>query len=515
MKQENTKTQPVIFIAAMCAMLGGALHTNSALAADQVLIMTISDYRNAPLPGVRYDANNAMELAQKLGYDTSRVTVLRDQQITANGMRQALSDFSARVQNNDRVFIYYSGHGASYLNSRGQCSAALVSQDEKLVDTQEIKKHLDQIKGKVQDVLVIFDACYSGGHQDLALMAAGGSQRGGKSAMRAEGLSSKAWMPKEGERCDTPVNFTKSWPSPTLGARGISNPENNFTFIAAASEQQVALDDKEKGGLATTSLLQCATDGVATSALASPATLAKCAQAKINASVPSLNARYGSKWTAHDLQVDGNTQRPLVSVRTVAPSSVEPGLTVPSTNAGRVMQSFKQILAGANGNWVLSVQPTKQTVALGLPESERAVFFPYSTNQSGYGYLLYVGSDGIDMMQMFPAPGQLGSKLPTQGKFPGVRIDGPAGKNTFLFILSKTTRSFDDIFKNGSAEITPASLVKVQCETTKRNAVPISDSGSPCSRQRNGTVLTEAAESSAESAGFDGYAAQMVEIEGR
>lgn len=480
----------------------------AAQAADQVLIMTISEYARAPLPGVKHDAQNALQLAQKLGYNTVQATVLKDQQLTSQGMRQALREFSARVQTNDRVFFYYSGHGASYLN-KGQCSAALVTQDAQLIDTQEIKQYLDQIKEKVQDALVIFDACHSGGHQDLALMTAGGKSRGPAGDARSIGLIGKAWTPKEGESCSQPVNFTKSWPAPQIGSRSIANPDNNFTFISAASEQQVALDDKDRGGLATTSLLQCASDGVATSGLATPATLAACAQLKIDVAVPALNVKYGSKWTAHTLEVKGNKQRSLAQVKTVQPVASAQSLPLTTSDSAQVIQKFEQLLAGVNGNWALSVQPTAMNISLSQPDPQREVTFPFTSSQPGYGYILYVGSDGKDMYQLFPEPGE-NNAMPAGGKFPTTRIDGPAGNNTFLFLLTQTPRDFSQVFKTNGVAINGDVLTNVQCEMENRNAVRI-NGRAQCGGKRN-AVRTDKEKSLG---AVEGYAAQLVVVEGR
>lgn len=480
----------------------------SAQAADQVLIMTISEYDRSPLPGVKHDAKNALQLAQKLGFNTAQATVLKDQQLTSQGMRQALREFSARVQTNDRVFFYYSGHGASYLN-RGQCSAALVSHDAQLVDTQEIKQYLDQMKEKVQDALVIFDACHSGGHQDLALMTAGGKSRGAIGDARPTGLSGKTWTPKEGESCNQPINFTKSWPVPQIGARSITNPDNNFTFISAASEQQVALDDKERGGLATTSLLQCASEGVVTNGLATPATLAACAQSKVDVAVPVLNAKYGSKWTAHTLEVKGNKQRSLAQVKTVPQAEPAQNAPVASSASAQVIQRLEQYLAGANGNWVLSVQPTALNINLSQSDAQRGVAFPFTSSQPGYGYVLYVGSDGKDMYQLFPEPGE-NNAMPASGKFPETRIDGPGGKNTFLFLLTQTPRDFSQVFKANGVAISGDVLTNVQCEMENRNAVRINGQAQ-CGGKRN-AVRTDKEKSLGP---VEGYAAQLVVVEGR
>ena len=105
---------------ALAALAGGA-----AQARDHVLVLAISNYVQQPLRGVRFDADNALRLAAGLGYDTASATVLKDDALTTAGLQRALGRLSEGVAMNDRVFVYYSGHGAS-LREGKQCVQALV-----------------------------------------------------------------------------------------------------------------------------------------------------------------------------------------------------------------------------------------------------------------------------------------------------------------------------------------------------------------------------------------------------
>ena len=72
-------------IIAVC--LGVAL-VMPAKAADHVVIMAISNYVSAPLAGVRHDPQNALQLAEKLGYETTGATILRDKHTPPSLFRQ-------------------------------------------------------------------------------------------------------------------------------------------------------------------------------------------------------------------------------------------------------------------------------------------------------------------------------------------------------------------------------------------------------------------------------------------
>ena len=67
-----------------------------------VLVMTIANYGSQPLEGVKFDGRNALEIAQRLGYDTSQATVLKDGQLTSQGLKEAIGQLSTQVQRNDR-----------------------------------------------------------------------------------------------------------------------------------------------------------------------------------------------------------------------------------------------------------------------------------------------------------------------------------------------------------------------------------------------------------------------------
>lgn len=476
-----------------------------AMAADQVVIMAISNYPSAPLAGVRHDPQNALQLAQKLGYDTSAATILKDKQLTAQGMRDAFRELAERVQRNDRLFFYYSGHGASSLVG-GKCSSSLVTQDEKFIETAELKSYLNLMKSKVQDALIIMDACFSGGLRDIALPS-GSRSTPGEAAISTGGLNGKSWIPKTGEKCHEPVNFTKAWQAPQDGARGLTRlPEHNFTFISAASERQVALDDRNRGGLATISLLQCAQDGVPTNGLATAEQLAACAQKLVTEAVPRLNAQHGTRWTAHTLEVAGNKDRPMVDVKTLPASAP---VVSDSSRSEQVVSALRQIAKdGSNGNWAFSVQPSSTAVRLADSEKKRVVTFPYNSSQAGFGYVLYVGTDGQDMKQLFPEAGE-NNFLPASGEFPALRIDGPPGNNTYLFAMSQVPRDFESVFlqANSGAPASNATMTAIQCELGKRNAVRVNPGG-PCEKSRN-SIRVKPAQSSGD---IEGYAAQMVTV---
>ena len=509
---------PLLMVLAMASLTG------KAMARDHVLVMTISKYATQPLLGVRFDAGNALQLAGKLGYDTQSPTVLKDGQLTSKGLRDALESFASQIQPNDRVFIYYSGHGAS-MRQANQCVQALVGQDGGFVDMAELSTKLDRVKSRTSDVLVIIDACHSGGLNDIAVTRS----VTGDAKTTSSGLSSKAWQSKDGEACHSPVNFTKSW-NPGVAQPGVraAFPQNNFVFIAAANEREVALDNPDKGGLATTSLLTCAESGVADtdgSGAVSAAELATCAQKIIAEEVPKLNARKGSRWTAHTVETYGNNKRPLLikpipaaetAPAAVAVANAEPGIGLVAQQpslAQRTLAAFEQIVAGANGNWAVSVD-MPSNVRLGANAPVR-----YGTQQAGYLSILYVGSDQRDI-QVLAANELVEATSANQTRLLGnIPISEPAGANTFLFYFSQTpidaTAMLGNAAQGDKVPVTTDLLHSVHCGSglaaRARNAGSLQKNSSPCPPLGRNAGMLQVAKGAA----VDGYGAVVLNVLGK
>jgi hypothetical protein len=479
-----------------------------ACAADHVLVMTISDYPRNALEGVRHDAQSALRMARKLGYDTAGATVLKDSQLTGTGLRAALAGLLSRVQRNDRVFIYYSGHGYS-VTQQNHCVQGLVAQDETLIPTAELSAQLDGIKTLVSDALVIFDACFSGGNRDMSVT------RGGAGAVseEPEAFRAKVWTPRGGERCELPVNeLAKAWEPPDAAeaTRALVFPKSNFTFIAAATEREVALDDRERGGLATTGLMQCVDEGVASAG--GPVTaqdLAACAQAHVDRQVQRINARLkGRQFLPHQVTVYGNADKilPVVTVDRPGAPAPRPSATGGAT-ADRVLAAFRRFAASSNGNWGLRVEPSAERAALG-----QSVRLRFQTNQPGYVQLLYVGSDRREIRRIWPAEGQVRRVEVSEGELPiSLRLSPPAGENTVLMVLSSQPLDLDPILRGGAAPASTGTLQQLSCELMRqRNLVVKEDGPAPtaCASAPGGPGMSVGA------GGVDGYTARIVTLEG-
>ena len=131
------------------------------------LIIGISRYADAgtpPLPGARVDKQSATQMAQAMQVPQSNIHYLQDEEATGSSIRKALQDMTARVQDGDRVFIHYSGHGTRYNDPvAGGCVEALLAYDGGNITNREMADMLKTITNKTDKLFVMYDACHSGG----------------------------------------------------------------------------------------------------------------------------------------------------------------------------------------------------------------------------------------------------------------------------------------------------------------------------------------------------------------
>lgn len=540
MKKKSPLKNKFFFGLSLVAALYANISVKAFAATDHVLVMTISNYAESPLKGVKFDADNALKIATKLGYDTAQAMVFKDSQLTAKALKEAIEQLSAKVQQNDRVFVYYSGHGYSQKQGN-QCVQTLVGQDLGLVSSEEIDKQLDLLKKKLpSNVFVLIDSCHSGGLRDMVVSRNVADARFLKSITGdSSRLNSKAFEAKSGESCDTAVNLGKSW-SPVsardMNSKGTVFPQNNFTFIAAANEREQALDDSQRGGLATVSLLDCLDDGVKDldgNGSISSSELIACAQEKVNVAVPLINQRANKKYLPHTIEAYGNKAKSLSTVKVIAvaqnnvqvnqPVAVIPSSNTPnsanlqkitySSDALRTLIAFQDFASGSNGNWAASIE-MPDSVKMG---TDAAVY--YSSVQPGFVTILYVGSDGKEIKAIAEnAPIEA-----TQKKFLGnipildCKDVSCPGINTFLAIFSQGELDINNMLNRAKAGdkilVSPQLLANISCATDaslNRNAGLMklaTGCNSALSRNAGSMKL-------AKGANIDGYAARIAVVNG-
>lgn len=135
------------------------------------LVVGIDDY--AKWPKLQYAVRDAEAvkamLVDRLGFDKDHVFLLRNQEATRAGILSVLDGklSSSAVQRDDRVFVFFAGHGATRELSSGRELGYLVPADSDpaalsadAIPMTQIQDLAESIPAK--HVLFVMDSCYSG-----------------------------------------------------------------------------------------------------------------------------------------------------------------------------------------------------------------------------------------------------------------------------------------------------------------------------------------------------------------
>ena len=223
-------------------------------ASRHALIIGIGDYAAsgvATLHGVKQDMQSAASMASAMSIPESNITYLRDKDASAQQIRQAITDLGSRVRPGDRVFVYYSGHGARWVEPStdpNACTEGLLASDGQAVTNQEMSKLLSPIASRADKLMVFYDACHSGGIANQPLRT------------RTVQTANAIFTPKFGgvvnsEICAKPSNLKTRSLSGALAQQGIV--AENIVSIAASRPDEVSFDDPKNGGLATSAWRDC------------------------------------------------------------------------------------------------------------------------------------------------------------------------------------------------------------------------------------------------------------------
>ncbi|WP_313244779.1 polysaccharide deacetylase family protein [Stenotrophomonas rhizophila] len=135
------------------------------------IVIGIDDY--AQWPKLEYASHDAQAIADTLngqfGFPSSQVIVLKNQQATRNNILAAFHDRLAddRTGRDDRVFVFFAGHGATRRLASGRDLGYIIPVDSNpdefatdaiaMTDIQNIAESM-----QAKHVMFVMDACYSG-----------------------------------------------------------------------------------------------------------------------------------------------------------------------------------------------------------------------------------------------------------------------------------------------------------------------------------------------------------------
>ena len=241
-------------------LLVASMLPSTARAATQepfkhALIIGVSIYRDEEIPplfGVPNDLDSAKEIAVAMGIPAGNVTELFNEQATKDRIIAELGKLAAQASEGGRILVYFSGHGTRWRDpNAGGCVEGLLTWDRKVIVNREFAQYAKPLGSKADKLIIMFDACHSGGIAGLRRNTRSLGEENG-------GLRPKFFMKADetGTACNRPSNVrTRS----LLGrnADGVDALPENGVHITSARSDEVSFDEPSRGGLATQAMKSC------------------------------------------------------------------------------------------------------------------------------------------------------------------------------------------------------------------------------------------------------------------
>jgi hypothetical protein len=406
------------------------------LPSNHALIITVSEYRRSPLPGVLTDRKLGNELAQRFGVPPQNIVELSEEQVTREGLKQALANMNQVIMPGDRLYVYFSGHGARFFSkASGKCAESIVMQDMRVVTNTEFAAMLKPLSAKTDKTIVMLDSCHSGG----VAQAASSRAVGPMSQMRAK-FSPEASSPQ----CAAAVN-DRSF-SQTRGA-DLDTTDNNLVILAAARNNEVAWDTS-KGGALTYNFEQClnggATDSDHSGSL-SMQELTACVQARLDKTQEESVRQHATLAGNADL-----VPAFISSSSSAAPPAPPAAPATPATPAVPFtpavvdpLATLHDIYNQRDDRWQVQAGFSQPTLKIGTN-----LAMSIRSQRDGFVYMFYQGTAPGSFYLLFP--NQLDSKnaivanqdLSLPRRDWNVTALGPRGTDHVLVMVTATARDF-------------------------------------------------------------------------
>ncbi|QTN22197.1 caspase family protein [Rhizobacter sp. AJA081-3] len=441
-------------VAAVMAVTVTHAHAQAGRANRHALIIGVGNYADAritPLRGVAHDIANATQMAQSMGVPAANLKVLKDREASYANIRRELRDLAGRVRDGDRVFLYYSGHGARFApqDAPATCREALVPADvdagtkSGMLTQEDIASDLAPVYAKADKVFVFIDACHSGGVRSVT-----------RGAGTADG--SEEWTPKftaldSPTTCRMISNVRTRSVSEVARTRGA--PGRNVVQLSSSRPDEVSLDSPQSGGLATSSWKYCSTYAEDTDASGnlSVAEIAACVQKRIDERLKG-NPRFSGQ----NLVIAGNTEfapvlkevvaepvrkpEPVLSTPPVAAPSPTP--QVAQAEPARQRFPLESVVAQSDERHVVSVRHTSQPLRIGRDYFDLSVI----SSRGGFVYLILQSSDQASTYVLFPNALDQNNRIRAGESVQLPRANwrllsrGPAGTNRLLVMVTDSPR---------------------------------------------------------------------------
>jgi hypothetical protein len=491
----------IMMMARLLISLSITLFTCAAHGENFALIMNIGDYQARGVPklyGVQHDREAARQIARKIGTKDENIFVYKDAELTLEGLRKAFADLNTRLMPGDRVFMYYSGHGARVENkdAPGACSEGLVSVKGELLLDKELEEVLKGMAQKADKVIFFLDACHSGGITTRA------------------GTKPQRYMPKSAtigspSACRVVTNqltrsVTRATQSPDSGGK-------NYVFISAARDSEVALDDPEAGGVATKAWGKCL-NGEArdldNSGAISADEIRTCAQNVIDQELKDVEG-----YVPHHIMIVGNPYLPLAfpdgsQLPAAAPASgAKPAAAAPAATPTSPVHTLRDIYHQRDDNRAVKFTASRDGFRIGKDK----VQFTLNSTYPGYVYILMAGSDNKTLDLLFPNKADQNNYLQANENWtlprPSWEIEagGPAGTNHLLVIVADAPRDFSKIITDPAGPFASVDAnAKSSKEVLQTSGASVNKLTSTCAKTRNLKVVEKGCS--------DGFGAAMIEV---
>jgi hypothetical protein len=433
-----------------------------------------ADPATPSLPGTRLDKESATQMAQAMQVPPNNIRYLQDEQATGANIRQALQDLTDRVQDGDRVFIHYSGHGTRYNDpAAGGCVEALLAYEggsSSLITNREMADLLKTITNRTDKLFVMYDACHSGG----VVQAASSVRTRGFSNRNDEGLLRPKFA-NISEECGRPVNVKTR--NLLVEAKAKGALPQDIIHVSASQSNEISFDDELKGGLATQYMRDCMlreAKDLDNSGAISMDEIRQCAQAKIDRRMGN-----DANYKPHHLMLNGNAAfvpawfsqssagavAVAVPAPTLAPSPVKlpptaaPAATPPVTPLP-VAAALPKPLSGEQAlRQMFEQRDAKRRVQVSLSRDrlkigQDAFDFSVQSDRAGYVYVAMAGSDNKSVYMLFPNDLDKDNRIEAGQQLllprPSWRVmaGGPVGTDNLLVMVADAPRDLSALAGN-------------------------------------------------------------------
>jgi Caspase domain/Domain of unknown function (DUF4384) len=401
------------------------------------LVIGIGEYADAEIPalkGIGHDITSARRMAGAMGVPAGNVTVLRDRAATAERIRAEIDALNARVQDGDRVFVYYSGHGTRWYDEalkNDGCTEGLMASDGQVLSNVELGRRLAPLAQRADKMLVFYDACFSGG-------IAGAPLRTRSFTLGGEQITPKFTRAGAPELCAQPSNFrTRSLPS-TLQQSQVPTVAQNVVHVAASRPDEASFDSSTQGGFATASWRDCllgqAKDLDGSGAITADE-VTRCAQAKIDRALAGQPGISGQQMTVAGNPAFVPAWMGESFAAPAAPASAAPRPAAPA-------QVLAEVHGQRDGGRRVQATVRKPLLKIGSDTLEVDVTPP----RDGYLYVALAGSDGQSLYLLYPNSlatdnrVQAGRRVSLPGAGWEIVAAGPPGTETLLVMVADAPR---------------------------------------------------------------------------